>query len=240
MASAQGLPIVPTATNRAAHRSQDPQDGADDQQDDPKHLEDPDPGEGAKEQQEQPEISTLLPPPPPPSPTMRRGRRRRPDSARSHTDVSIQPRRSCPPSTRGQPYRPDPAPVGPPIEDQAATPAYPRSSWTARSASSPVTSSTAAPAQTAKPAQRKAKPSAKVQPKPASNGGTTDKERLKLAATGVKLREVDGLSWLKIGAKLNLSQSDQPKAGASRARTLYRSIRGADASTGPETAGKGK
>src|SRR4029450_1471115 len=29
------LPIVPTATNRVPHRSQDPQGGADDQQDDP-------------------------------------------------------------------------------------------------------------------------------------------------------------------------------------------------------------
>jgi hypothetical protein len=46
---------VPTAANRAPHRSQDPQDDADDQQDDPKRLEDPDPGEVAKEQQEQTE-----------------------------------------------------------------------------------------------------------------------------------------------------------------------------------------
>jgi hypothetical protein len=51
----KGLPVVPTAANRAAHRSQDPQDGADDQQDDPKRLEDPDPGEVAEEQQEQTE-----------------------------------------------------------------------------------------------------------------------------------------------------------------------------------------
>jgi hypothetical protein len=33
-----GLPVVPTAANRAPHRSQDPQDSADDQQDDPKRL----------------------------------------------------------------------------------------------------------------------------------------------------------------------------------------------------------
>jgi hypothetical protein len=51
----KGLPVVPTAANRAPHRSQDPQDGADDQQDDPKRLEDPNPGEVAKEQQEQTE-----------------------------------------------------------------------------------------------------------------------------------------------------------------------------------------
>jgi hypothetical protein len=51
----RGLPIVPTAANRAPHGSQDPQDGADDQQDDPKRLKDPDPGEVAKEQQEQTE-----------------------------------------------------------------------------------------------------------------------------------------------------------------------------------------
>ena len=40
----------------------------------------------------------------------------------------------------------------------------------------------AQPAQTAATGQRKANPSAKAQPKPASNSGTTDKERLKLAA----------------------------------------------------------
>jgi hypothetical protein len=51
----KGLPVVSTAANRAPRRSQDPQDGADDQQDDPKRLEDPDPGEVAKEQQEQTE-----------------------------------------------------------------------------------------------------------------------------------------------------------------------------------------
>jgi hypothetical protein len=54
----------------------------------------------------------------------------------------------------------------------------------------------------------------------------------KLAATVVKLRDKDGLSWLRIGAQLKLSDPASPKAAASRARTLYRSVKGADASTG--------
>jgi hypothetical protein len=50
----------------------------------------------------------------------------------------------------------------------------------------------------------------------------------------VALREKDGLSWLKIGAKLELApEAESAKAGASRARTLYRLVKGQDASTGP-------
>jgi hypothetical protein len=47
---------------------------------------------------------------------MRRGTQRRPDSDRSHADVSIHPRRSFLPSrssTREQPHWPDPAPMDP-------------------------------------------------------------------------------------------------------------------------------
>lgn len=72
----------------------------------------------------------------------------------------------------------------------------------------------------------------KAQPKPATNGGTTDKERLELARKVVAARDNDGLSWLKIGAKFKLADNaSTAKAGAARARTLYRSIKGADAST---------
>jgi hypothetical protein len=95
----------------------------------------------------------------------------------------------------------------------------------------------AKPAQTAATGQGKGRASAtkggKEQPKPATNSGATDKERLKLAAQVVKLRDTDGLSWLRIGATLKLSNGSTPKAGASRARTLYRSVKGADAETGP-------
>jgi hypothetical protein len=82
----------------------------------------------------------------------------------------------------------------------------------------------------AKPAQTTAKPAAartrqapakgKAQPKPATNDGTTDKERLALARKVVALRDKDGLSWLKIGAALKLAEgAGTPKAGAAgRAR----------------------
>jgi hypothetical protein len=90
------------------------------------------------------------------------------------------------------------------------------------------------PAQTATTGQGKPKPSAKAQPKPATNGSTTDKERLVLARKVVAARDNDGLSWLKIGAKLELApEAESAKAGASRARTLYRLVKGADADTGP-------
>lgn len=90
------------------------------------------------------------------------------------------------------------------------------------------------PTQTATPGQRKAKPSAKAQPKAASNGGTTDRERLALARKVVTMRDKQGLSWLKIGDALKLAEgAASPKAGASRARTLYRLVKGQDASTGP-------
>lgn len=47
------------------------------------------------------------------------------------------------------------------------------------------------------------------------------------------LRDKDRLSWLKIGAALKLAEgAATPKAGASRARTLYRLVKGQDASTG--------
>ena len=39
------LPVVSTAADRAPHRPQDPQDGADDQQDDPERHQDPDVGD---------------------------------------------------------------------------------------------------------------------------------------------------------------------------------------------------
>jgi hypothetical protein len=85
-------------------------------------------------------------------------------------------------------------------------------------------------AQTAATGQGKGRASAtkggKAQPKPTTNGGTTDKERLKLAAQIVKLRDTDRLSWLKIGAALKLAEdAATPKAAASRARTLYGSSR---------------
>jgi hypothetical protein len=90
------------------------------------------------------------------------------------------------------------------------------------------------PAQTPTTGQGKPKPSAKAQPKPTTNGGTTDKERLKLAAQVVKLRDTDGPSWLKIGDALKLApEAESAKAGASRARTLYRLVKGQDADTGP-------
>jgi hypothetical protein len=70
-------------------------------------------------------------------------------------------------------------------------------------------------------------------PKPAGNGGTTDKERLALARKVVALRAQDGLSWLKIGAKLELApEAESAKAGASPVRTLHRLVKGQDASTG--------
>ena len=62
----------------------------------------------------------------------------------------------------------------------------------------------------------------KAQPKPVSNDGTTDKERLALARKVVALRDKDRLSWLKLGAALKLAEgAATPKAGASRVRTLY-------------------
>ncbi len=51
---ASPLPVVPTAANRAAHRSQDPQDGADDQQDDPNRPQNRDLGDQADDEQDQP------------------------------------------------------------------------------------------------------------------------------------------------------------------------------------------
>ena len=52
-----------------------------------------------------------------------------------------------------------------------------------------------------------------------------------LAKRVVTERDRNGLSWLRIGAKFKLSPDSTPKAGASRARTLYRAVKGADAST---------
>jgi hypothetical protein len=47
------------------------------------------------------------------------------------------------------------------------------------------------------------------------------------------MREKQGLSWLKIGAELELApEAASAKAGASRARTLYPLVKGQDASTG--------
>ena len=90
------------------------------------------------------------------------------------------------------------------------------------------------PAQTPATGQRKAKSSANAQPKSATNASTTDKERLALAQKVVKLRDRDSKSWLKIGAELHLADgAETAKAGASRARTLYRLVKGQDASTGP-------
>jgi primosomal protein N' len=78
-------------------------------------------------------------------------------------------------------------------------------------------------------AKGKSKPAAKA----AATDGTDDKARLELARKVVAARDKDGLSWLKIGARFKLSTSEQPKAGASRARTLYRLVKGDDADTGP-------
>jgi hypothetical protein len=94
----------------------------------------------------------------------------------------------------------------------------------------PATTTRKAP--TAKASTTKAKASAPAKPKATSNG-TSDKARLELARKVVAARDKDGLSWLKIGAKFKLSDSEQPKAGASRARTLYRLVKGQDADTGP-------
>jgi hypothetical protein len=68
---------------------------------------------------------------------------------------------------------------------------------------------------------------------PATNGGTTDKERPVLARKVVVLRDKDRLSWLKMEAKLELApEAESAKAGASRARTLYRLGKGEDADPG--------
>jgi hypothetical protein len=92
-----------------------------------------------------------------------------------------------------------------------------------------------------KPTQTAAKPAAtrtrqvpaKGKVQPAANG-TDDKARMRLAAQVVQLREEKQLSWLKIGAKLELApEAESAKAGASRARTLYKLVKGADADTGP-------
>src|SRR5215213_5736727 len=53
--TAWALPPVAAAPDRAAHRPQDPQDGADDQQDDPDGHQDADPGDPADDEQDQPE-----------------------------------------------------------------------------------------------------------------------------------------------------------------------------------------
>jgi hypothetical protein len=72
--------------------------------------------------------------------------------------------------------------------------------------------------------------------KPAAKAQTTPSEptaaELALARKVVAARDTNGLSWLRIGAKFNLSNADSPKNGASRARRLYRLIKGQDASTG--------
>jgi hypothetical protein len=87
----------------------------------------------------------------------------------------------------------------------------------------------------AKSAETEAKAKGKAAtPKPVGNGGTTDKERLALARKVVTARDREGLSWLKIGAEFNLAPgAESAKAGASRARPLYKLVKGADADTGP-------
>jgi hypothetical protein len=109
--------------DRAPHRPQDPQDGADDQQDDPKRLEDPDPGEVADGQQDHTENQHAAA-----SSTSHLHPRCAEGPGADRTLIAPTP--TCqstspvvpPPlsSTPGQPYRPDPAPVGPLIEDAAA------------------------------------------------------------------------------------------------------------------------
>jgi hypothetical protein len=98
---------------------------------------------------------------------------------------------------------------------------------------------------------------AKAQPKPATNGGTTDKKRQAQAAKAPKAKAerapVDGklaqravtmraklddrgrpTSWAKIGYALKLVPEGAPKAQAGdAARRAYRQIKGADAPTGP-------
>jgi primosomal protein N' len=81
--------------------------------------------------------------------------------------------------------------------------------------------------------QAKAAKQAAGKPRATTTNGTDDKARLELARKVVAARDKDGLSWLKIGARFKLSTSEQPKAGASRARTLYRLVKGDDADTGP-------
>jgi hypothetical protein len=115
----------------------------------------------------------------------------------------------------------------------------------------------AKPAQTAATGQRKAKPSAKAQPKPGTNGGTTDKKRqaqaartkapkverkpvdAKLAQRAVTMRgKLDDrgrpTSWAKVGYALKLVPEGAPQSQASdAARRAYRQIKGENAPTGP-------
>jgi hypothetical protein len=89
----------------------------------------------------------------------------------------------------------------------------------------------AATTRTTKPAAEKpAKAGAK---KPAATT-TPDKATLQLAKRVMTMRDREQMSWLKIGAACNLApDAASPKAGASRARTLYRMVKGEDAYTGP-------
>jgi len=65
----------------------------------------------------------------------------------------------------------------------------------------------------------------------ATNGA--DKARLELVRKVVTMRDRQGLSWVKIGAALKLAEdAETAKAGASRAYTLYRLVKGQDADTG--------
>jgi hypothetical protein len=122
-------------------------------------------------------------------------------------------------------------------------------------------------AQPAKPRTRRAKTTpatdepkrqrGKAQPKPATNGGTTDKARAKAAAKApaakVERKPIDGklaqravtmraklddrgrpTSWAKVGYALKLVPEDAPKSQAGdAARRAYRQVKGENAPTGP-------
>ena len=104
----------------------------------------------------------------------------------------------------------------------------------------------------AQPAKR-----GKAQPKPATNGGTTDKKRqaqaAKAPAAKVERKPIDGklaqravtmraklddrgrpTSWAKVGYALKLVPEDAPKSQAGdAARRAYRQVKGENAPTGP-------
>ena len=67
-----------------------------------------------------------------------------------------------------------------------------------------------------------------------ANAAAPDKATLQPAKKVMTMRDREGLSWLKIGAACKLApDAASPKAGASRARTLYTMVKDEDAYTGP-------
>jgi len=130
-----------------------------------------------------------------------------------------------PPLPKGT--EPKPAPRKPRATKPAQTPATGQRKGTASTAADKLA------AGQARAARRPAKGGqAKAALEPDKASTTNDKELLKLAAKVVAARDQDGLSWLKIGDKFKLApEAASAKAGASRARTLYRMVKGQDAST---------